>query len=73
MKSAVAKWGADNWKANGFAIFCGVMLGVNKAGDDKAHAYNLTLTKDRRDIVFFEPRTGAYANDVDFDNYIVCY
>nr|6TSM_AAA Chain AAA, Agglutinin [Marasmius oreades] len=72
MKAAVGKWGADSWKANGFAIFCGVMLGVNKAGDAAA-AYNFTLTKDHADIVFFEPQNGGYLNDIGYDSYMAFY
>ncbi|KAG7091497.1 hypothetical protein E1B28_010527 [Marasmius oreades] len=72
MKAAVGKWNADSWKANGFGIFCGVMLGINKAGD-KAHAYNFTLTKDHCDIVFFEPQDGEYLNDIGYDGYMAFY
>ncbi|KAJ8475439.1 hypothetical protein ONZ51_g6541 [Trametes cubensis] len=51
-KSEVAKWGDNHFKADGFAIICGIMFGTNS---NAAHAYNWMIDPaDHSDIIFFE-------------------
>lgn len=67
MKAAVAKWGNDNWKADNFAVFCGLMLGVDNQNPPNGHAYNFTISDDHSQVVFFEPQTGDFMDDIGYD------
>ncbi|KAK0494132.1 hypothetical protein EDD18DRAFT_1107627 [Armillaria luteobubalina] len=63
MKAAVAQWGADKFRADGFAIFCGLMLGNSQTNPSEAHAYNFTVSDDHSKVVFFEPLNKKFMDD----------
>nr|3PHZ_A Chain A, Ricin B-related lectin [Cerioporus squamosus]3PHZ_B Chain B, Ricin B-related lectin [Cerioporus squamosus]5MUA_A Chain A, Ricin B-related lectin [Cerioporus squamosus]5MUA_B Chain B, Ricin B-related lectin [Cerioporus squamosus]BAC87875.1 Ricin B-related lectin [Cerioporus squamosus] len=67
-KGAVAKWGNENFKANGFALLCGLMFGSKSSG---AHAYNWFVERGNfSTVTFFEPQNGTYsANAWDYKAY----
>ncbi|KAJ7892407.1 Moa, A lectin from the mushroom marasmius Oreades in complex with the trisaccharide Galgalglcnac [Mycena leptocephala] len=57
-KAGVAKWGAENIKADGLSILCGFMAGYS---ENAGHAYNWTLSDDLWSILFFEPQNGQFS------------
>ncbi|KIJ30840.1 carbohydrate-binding module family 13 protein [Sphaerobolus stellatus SS14] len=60
-KGEIAKWGNQTFKADGFAMLCGMMFGRQATG---AHAYNWFVdSTDKSKIVFFEPQNGTYADN----------
>ncbi|TDL14708.1 ricin B-like lectin [Rickenella mellea] len=69
-KAAVAKWGAENIRANGFAILCGLMFGRKPGGE--VHAYNFTLSDSYHDVEFFEPQKGHFTRHIGY-NADLCY
>nr|BAC87876.1 Ricin B-related lectin [Cerioporus squamosus] len=61
-KSAAATWGKENFKADGFAILCGMMFGT-KASTNR-HAYNWVVERGSfSTVTFFEPQNGTYSDD----------
>ncbi|KAK7691007.1 hypothetical protein QCA50_006110 [Cerrena zonata] len=61
LKAEVSKWGNVSFKADGFAVLCGMMFGSK---DSAAHAYNWTLDRtDNLRIWFLEPQNGQYSED----------
>ncbi|KZV73639.1 carbohydrate-binding module family 13 protein [Peniophora sp. CONT] len=59
-KAEVAKWGDNQFKADGFAILCGVMFSSGRQGRS---AYNWMInSEDHTAIVFFEPQTNTFVN-----------
>ncbi|KAL7282828.1 hypothetical protein ACG7TL_002241 [Trametes sanguinea] len=67
-KAEVAKWGDSHFKADGFAILCGVMFGSNSK--NQAHAYNWMVSDgDHKKIVFFEPQNGTFMVNPGYDAY----
>ncbi|KAI0664078.1 Moa, A lectin from the mushroom marasmius Oreades in complex with the trisaccharide Galgalglcnac [Cubamyces menziesii] len=66
-KSEVAKWGDNHFKADGFAIICGIMFGTNS---NAAHAYNWMIDPaDHSDIIFFEPQRNVFKEDPGYKAY----
>ncbi|KAI9062306.1 carbohydrate-binding module family 13 protein [Trametes sanguinea] len=62
-KAEVAKWGDGQFKADDFAIVCGVMFGINDEGReaDSGHAYNWMVDpEDHSSIIFFEPQNNSF-------------
>nr|ANC28063.1 lectin [Polyporus umbellatus] len=70
MKSAIAEWGAEKWRADGFAVFCGLMLGTKPGA---AHAYNFTISDDYTKVVFFEPQTNKFMDDIGCNAYLAYF
>ncbi|KAI0664074.1 Moa, A lectin from the mushroom marasmius Oreades in complex with the trisaccharide Galgalglcnac [Cubamyces menziesii] len=70
-KSAVAKWGDEQFKADGFAIVCGVMFGTRvHEGEVDGHAYNWVVNpEDHSAIVFFEPQNNTFMDDPGYKAY----
>ncbi|KAJ8475454.1 hypothetical protein ONZ51_g6552 [Trametes cubensis] len=67
-KAEVAKWGDSQFKADGFAIICGVMFGVN--AKNEAHAYNWVINpEDYSTVVFFEPQNNTFMVNPGYDAY----
>ncbi|KAH9903481.1 Moa, A lectin from the mushroom marasmius Oreades in complex with the trisaccharide Galgalglcnac [Cubamyces lactineus] len=67
-KAEVAKWGDSQFKADGFAIICGVMFGVN--AQNEAHAYNWMVNpEDQSSIVFFEPQNNTFMINPGYNAY----
>ncbi|KAI0664077.1 Moa, A lectin from the mushroom marasmius Oreades in complex with the trisaccharide Galgalglcnac [Cubamyces menziesii] len=67
-KSEVAKWGDSSFKADGFAIICGVMFGTNAVG--QGHAYNWMISpEDHSAIVFFEPQNNTFMENPGYKAY----
>ncbi|KAK0193272.1 hypothetical protein F5146DRAFT_1029860 [Armillaria mellea] len=55
MKAAVAQWGTNKWRADGFAILCGLVLERSPENNHRErHAYNFTISDDHSGVVFFE-------------------
>ncbi|KAJ7727990.1 hypothetical protein DFH07DRAFT_969990 [Mycena maculata] len=60
-KAEVGKWGDKTFKADKFAILCGIMFGTK---GKEGHAYNWTLdSKDLNTVIFFEPQTGEFSRN----------
>ncbi|PBL04447.1 Moa, A lectin from the mushroom marasmius Oreades in complex with the trisaccharide Galgalglcnac [Armillaria gallica] len=70
MKAAVSQWGADKWRADGFAIFCGLMLGRSQSNPREGHAYNFTISDDHSGVVFFDPQTNEFMDNIDCDAFL---
>ncbi|KAF5384469.1 hypothetical protein D9757_006399 [Collybiopsis confluens] len=68
-KAAVATWGADNIRADGIAILCGIMLGRAKVGVG-AHAYNFNINTRFDAVRFFEPQTNAFQDRTNYNAYL---
>ncbi|KAI0324626.1 Moa, A lectin from the mushroom marasmius Oreades in complex with the trisaccharide Galgalglcnac [Cubamyces sp. BRFM 1775] len=67
-KAAVAKWGDDQFKADGFAIICGTMFGTNARNE--GHAYNWMINPDNHSaIVFFEPQNNSFMDNPGYNAY----
>ncbi|KAF5388224.1 hypothetical protein D9615_000847 [Tricholomella constricta] len=73
MKAAVAAWGADNIRADNCALLCGIMLGVNPNDPTDAHAYNFNLTNDHTGVIFYEPQTDQFLNDIGYNAYLAFF
>ncbi|KAK0494141.1 hypothetical protein EDD18DRAFT_1464589 [Armillaria luteobubalina] len=73
MKAAVARWGADKCRANGFSIFCGLMLGRSQKNPGEGHAYNFTISDDHSKVLFFEPQTNEFMDRVRYDAYLAYF
>ncbi|KAK0187511.1 Moa, A lectin from the mushroom marasmius Oreades in complex with the trisaccharide Galgalglcnac [Armillaria mellea] len=73
MKAAVAEWGNDKWRADGFAIFCGLMFGISQTNPNDAHAYNFTISEDHNRVVFFEPQTNEFMDNIGYNAYLAFY
>ncbi|PBL04449.1 Moa, A lectin from the mushroom marasmius Oreades in complex with the trisaccharide Galgalglcnac [Armillaria gallica] len=69
MKAAVAQWGTNKWRADGFAIFCGLMLGRSQS-NPKERAYNFTISDDHSRVVFFDPQTNEFMDNIDCDAFL---
>ncbi|KAJ7872625.1 hypothetical protein B0H14DRAFT_2570123 [Mycena olivaceomarginata] len=61
-KGEIAKWAFKTLKANGFTILSGYMIGTAK----DTHGYNWTLSNDLQSIVFFDPTSGVFSNDIGY-------
>ncbi|KAH9903466.1 ricin B-related lectin [Cubamyces lactineus] len=70
-KAAVAKWGDEQFKADGFAIVCGTMFGTREEeGEVYGHAYNWMIDpNDHSSIVFFEPQNNSFMDDPGYQAY----
>ncbi|KAK7691008.1 hypothetical protein QCA50_006111 [Cerrena zonata] len=66
-KAEVAKWGNTSFKADGFAVLCGIMFGTKVNPEThklENHAFNWTLDRgDNFGIIFLEPQNGQYSED----------
>ncbi|KAH9903479.1 hypothetical protein C8Q73DRAFT_786056 [Cubamyces lactineus] len=68
-KAEAAKWGDDTFKADGFAILCGVMFGTNPTTNE-GHAYNWMINPENRSaIVFFEPQNNTFMDNPGYNAY----
>ncbi|KAH9482061.1 hypothetical protein JR316_0004156 [Psilocybe cubensis] len=65
-KGEVAKWGAQELLADGFAILWGVMFGEKGTS---THAYNFYLNESLDAVVFFEPQNGQEMADIGYQGY----
>ncbi|KAK0444153.1 hypothetical protein EV421DRAFT_1903262 [Armillaria borealis] len=66
MKAAVAQWGAKTCDhADGFSIFCGLMLGRSLKSPREGRAYNFTISDDHSGVVFFDPQDNKFIMEPD--------
>ncbi|KAK0222948.1 Moa, A lectin from the mushroom marasmius Oreades in complex with the trisaccharide Galgalglcnac [Armillaria nabsnona] len=70
MKAAVAQWGTNEWRADGFAIFCGLMPGRSQSNPREGQAYNFTISDDHSGVVFFDPQTNEFMDNIDCDAFL---
>ncbi|KAI0664073.1 hypothetical protein C8Q70DRAFT_1049592 [Cubamyces menziesii] len=59
-KAEVAKWGDEQFRADGFAIICGIMFGsISK----NAFAYNWMINpEDKASVIFFDPQNNSFTD-----------
>ncbi|PBK62820.1 hypothetical protein ARMSODRAFT_562283 [Armillaria solidipes] len=65
MKAAIAQWGAKKCDADGFSIFCGLMLGRSQKSPREGRAYNFTISDDHSGVVFFDPQDNKFITESD--------
>ncbi|KAK0222942.1 Moa, A lectin from the mushroom marasmius Oreades in complex with the trisaccharide Galgalglcnac [Armillaria nabsnona] len=70
MKAAVAQWGTNKWRADGFAVFCGLMFGRSQSNPREGQAYNFTISDDHSGVVFFDPQTNEFMDNIDCDAFL---
>ncbi|KAK0489678.1 Moa, A lectin from the mushroom marasmius Oreades in complex with the trisaccharide Galgalglcnac [Armillaria luteobubalina] len=73
MKAAVAQWGTDKCRADGFSIFCGLMFGRSQRNPRDGHAYNFTISDDHSRVLFFEPQTNEFMDNISYDAYLAYF
>lgn len=67
-KAAVATWGSDKIGADDIGILCGWMLGrARPPAVEGQKAVNFTLEDNYDKVVFFEPETGKFTEDMGYD------
>ncbi|SJK99404.1 uncharacterized protein ARMOST_02702 [Armillaria ostoyae] len=66
MKTTVAQWGAKTCDhADGFSIFCGLMLGRSLKSPREGRTYNFTISDDHSRVVFFDPQDNKFIMESD--------
>ncbi|KAK0494138.1 hypothetical protein EDD18DRAFT_1464587 [Armillaria luteobubalina] len=70
MKGAIAQWGTEKCGADGFAIFCGFMLGRSQANPKEGYTYNFTISDDHSSVVFFNPQNKKFLDNISYDVYL---
>ncbi|THH26414.1 hypothetical protein EUX98_g7776 [Antrodiella citrinella] len=60
LKAAIATWGDQNLRADGFGLHCGIIF-VDTEKDQRGHAVNWTLSSHRADasLLLVEPQDGG--------------